>query len=159
MNRVFEFIKRYSKIIFSIYFAFVILVLVLKFPTGLVSGAIKNWMSGGAFVRTEPQLIPFKTIIFYVQQVHSLTDWFIKNLVCNIVMFIPYGFLTPLFMKQCKYMGVKVIVSAALASICIEIFQYVTAFGLCDIDDLILNVISAILGYWIYRLVCRFLDK
>lgn len=137
----------------------VILVLVLKFPTGLVTDTIKIWMEGGGVARMEPQLVPFKTIIFYVKRVHSFNDWFIKNLACNIIMFIPYGFLTPLFKKKCKYVGIKVGVSVALVSLGIEIFQYVTALGLFDIDDLMLNVISAILGYWLYKLVHMFLDK
>lgn len=128
----------------------VVIVLVLKFPTGLVSGAIKYWMDGGEFVRGEPQLVPFKTTILYIKHVHSLTDWFFKNLACNLIMFIPYGFLTPMFMKPYKHMGLKVMLTATLVSVGIEIFQYITALGLCDIDDVMLNVISAMIGYGIY---------
>lgn len=153
MNKVFELLRKYSKIIFTIYMGFVVLVLVFKYPTGLVSGAIKHWMNGGEFVRAKPQLIPFETIVDYVKQVHSLTDWFIKNLACNIIMFMPYGFLTPFFMKPCKYMWAKVVLTAALVSGGIEIFQFVTALGLCDIDDLILNVIGAVPGYLLYKLL------
>ena len=159
MNKMFEILKKYSKVLFGIYMVLVVIVLVLKFPTGLVSSAIKYWMAGGEFVRSEPQLVPFKTTIFYAKHVHSLTDWFFKNLSCNIVMFMPYGFLTPLFMKPYKYMGVKVTFTAALVSIGIEIFQFITAFGLCDIDDVILNVIGAVIGYALYKLILRIINK
>lgn len=159
MNKLIEFIKRYSKVLFAIYMAIVILVLVLKFPTGLVSNTIEVWLDGGDFSRKGPQLIPFYTIVDYVQKVHSFDDWFIKNLACNIIMFIPHGLLTPLFMKKWKYTVVKVGLSAALISVCIEIFQFVTALGLCDIDDVILNIIGALVGYAIYKLIYSCIRK
>ena len=95
MNRVFEWIKKYSKILFVFYMGTVIWVLVLKFPTGLVTGMFRKWMNGEDVVRMSPQWMPFKTIISYVRQVQSVKDWFFKNLACNIIMFVPYGFLTP----------------------------------------------------------------
>lgn len=159
MNRIFEFTKRYSKILFAVYMGLVILVLVLKFPTGLVSSNVKVWLDGGDVTRMSPQLKPFDTIVLYVKNVQAVTDWFFKNLACNIIMFIPYGLLTPLFMKKWKYMGIKVAVSAIVTSLSIEIFQYATAFGLCDIDDVILNVAGAILGYAIYKLIHKFVNK
>lgn len=159
MSKLFEFVKRYSKILFSIYMGFVVLVLVLKFPTGLVTSTVKSWMDGGDVVRMTPQLIPFKTITFYVQQVRAVYDWFFKNLSCNVIMFVPYGFLTPLFMKAYKYMWVKVLGTAMILSVFIEIFQYAMALGLCDIDDVILNVVGALLGYGIYKLVFVLLNK
>lgn len=159
MNKLFEFVKTHSKILFLIYMGFVVLVLVLKFPTGLVTSTVKVWMNGGDVVRMEPQLIPFKTVIYYVQQVRAVHDWFFKNLSCNIIMFIPYGFLTPLFMRECKHMVLKVLGSATILSILIEIVQYVGALGLCDIDDVILNVLGALLGYGIYKLFLRLSKK
>lgn len=159
MNRIFEFVRKYSKIFFAVYMGAVILVLVLKFPTGLVTRTVRVWLDGGDVTRMSPQLIPFDTIVFYVKSVQAVTDWFFKNLACNIIMFIPYGLLTPLFMRECKYMGGKVVATAALTSVLIEIFQYATAFGLCDIDDVILNVAGAMLGYAIYKLIYKLVSR
>ena len=153
MSKIIQFIKKYSGVLFALYMVLLVLVIVLKFPTGLVSGTIQSWKSGGEFHRMAPQLIPFQTIIEYVSQVHSLNDWFIKNLVCNIIMFMPYGFLFPFIMKGDKNIGVKVILSGCMVSVVIEIFQYVTALGQCDIDDVILNTVGVVLGYAIYRII------
>lgn len=86
--------------IFALYLGILFIVIVLKFPTGLVSNTIKGWMKGAEVARLTPQLIPFKTIIPYIQQARAITDWFVKNLACNIIMFMPYGFLYPFVMEK-----------------------------------------------------------
>lgn len=159
MNKIFGFIKRYSKILFVVYMMLVILVLVLKFPTGMVSGTVRQWLDGEEVVRITPKLIPFDTIIAYARNVQVVSDWFFKNLACNLVMFIPHGFLLPLFIKECKHPVVKVILYVAMISVCIEVFQYIAALGVCDIDDVILNVISAMFGYVIYHFVYSRFNK
>ena len=62
-------------------------------------------------------------------------------------------------MKKHKHMAIRVGVSAALVSVGIELFQFLTALGLCDIDDVILNVVGAMLGYCIYRLANIFFER
>ena len=47
--------------IFALYLGIMFIVIVLKFPTGLVSNTIKGWMKGAEVARLTPQLIPFKT--------------------------------------------------------------------------------------------------
>lgn len=157
MSKVSNIVKKCAVPLFVIYLGFLILVIVLKYPTGLVSNALKDWMNGGEIVRFSPQLIPFKTIIEYTKNVHSLTDWFIKNLAANVIMFFPYGFLLPMIGEAKS--GVKVIVSGTLLSLVIEIFQYITALGLCDVDDLILNATGVALGYGFYKLIEMFAKK
>lgn len=159
MKKIYDLIKKYSKILFLIYMAFLIVVIILKFPTGLVRETIKSWMNGGTFYRMAPQLVPFKTIIEYVGMVHSIHDWFFKNLACNVIMFMPYGFLLPFIIQWNKRTGIKVALSGCIVSVVIEIFQYVTALGQCDIDDVILNTVGVILGYGIYKIIDSFQTK
>ena len=120
---------------------------------------LDQWTSGETLVRLQPQFIPFRTIIEYIKQAQAITDWFVKNLACNIIMFMPYGFLYPFTGKIRKSLFRRTITAACLTSVGIEIFQYVSAFGCCDIDDVILNTFGAVLGFGIYTLVIKAVKK
>lgn len=145
--------------VFILYLGILFLVLVLKYPTGMVSSSIRAWKNGAEVVRLEPQLIPFGTIIPYIEQARAISDWFVKNLACNIVMFMPFGILYPALAKKQKNKCRRTIISACIISICIEIFQYISAFGHCDIDDVILNVSGTALGYAIYFILKKIIDR
>lgn len=159
MNKFFAILKKYSKILFTVYVVFLILVIVLKFPTGMVRNMVQGWFDGQEVVRMSPQMIPFKTIIEYAGNVHSLNDWFIKNLMANVIMFIPYGFLVPFFAQKDRKVLIKVVLTGCTLSIFIEVFQYVTALGQCDVDDVILNTLGVLLGGCIYQLIYLFVQK
>ena len=153
MKAIFEFIEKYSRVIFVIYLLILLLVLVLKFPQmNMFHGIVDSWKTGSKsrFV-TESQYIPFKTIIEYVKHVRSVNDWFFKNLACNILMFMPFGFLAPLFMKKNKIW--QILIYSIITSIMIEILQVLLAVGTGDIDDVILNAFGAMIGFGIYKLI------
>lgn len=144
--------------VFVLYLGILFLVIVLKYPTGLVSGSIREWRNGAEVIRLKPQLVPFGTIIPYIKQAHVISDWFVQNLACNIVMFVPYGILYPNIIhkeNKCR----RTILSACIVSVCVEIFQYVSAFGHCDIDDVILNVAGTALGLGVYVVIKKITDR
>ena len=145
-------VRRGAAILFVVYILILLLVIVFKYPTGMVSSSIERWKAGEEINRMEPQLVPFKTIVFYIKRVQAAYDWFFKNLACNIIMFMPYGFLIPFVRNINRLRGVKIIVTGCLLSILIEVLQYVTAFGQMDIDDVILNTLGVTLGYGIFLL-------
>ena len=91
-------------------------------------------------------LVPFKEMTRY--SIGSLG--FIKNTLGNIVLFIPYGFFCFYYTKE-KRISVGFIV-AILASFCIEFVQFLIGRAF-DIDDIILNVLGAIIGFLIYKLL------
>ncbi len=77
---------------------------------------------------------------------------FYGNFFGNIIMFIPLGiFLVWLYNKS---LG-KVALIGFLASVAIESIQYLNMFAgyyrYVDVDDVILNTLGAIIGYWIYK--------
>lgn len=153
MRAILKFIKKYSKVIFVVYILVLLLVLVLKFPQmNMFHGIVDGWKTGNKsrFV-TESQYIPFKTIIEYVKHVHSFDDWFFKNLACNILMFMPFGFLAPLFMKGNKVW--QILIYGIMASFLIEVLQVLLAVGTGDIDDIILNSFGTLIGFGIYKLI------
>ncbi len=81
---------------------------------------------------------------------------FFKNVVGNLLMFMPYGFFASYFTKMDnKYYAFSLI---AFASITIETTQL--AIGrVFDIDDIILNIVGGLIGYGIYRLLSKIGDS
>lgn len=154
-----EIVKNSLIVLFVVYILLLFLVLLFKYPTTMVSDTIARWRAGEEVVRMEPQLVPFETVVQYVKNVHSLNDWFIKNLACNLIMFIPYGFLIPAFWGNGHHRGLKIVISGCILSIVIEVLQYITAFGQMDIDDVILNTLGVVIGYELFQLIKYWLKK
>ena len=72
-------------------------------------------------------------------------------LLLNLTAFIPMGFFICLFTKgKSKYKHVYLIV---LIPIIIEVLQYIFATGALDINDIILNVISGVIGVTTYEII------
>lgn len=87
--------------------------------------------------------VPFKEIFRY-----SIgSDKFIKNVMGNIVLFIPYGFLASYFLDN-KKLGVITILTI-IATLTIETVQYYIG-RVFDIDDIILNLVGSIVGFLIF---------
>ena len=71
----------------------------------------------------------------------------------NILLFIPLGYLFPLVARSAAFwntVGFGCILSAF-----IELIQYLTRRGWCDVDDVFLNMIGTIIGYGFIRLWMR----
>ena len=98
------------------------------------------------------RLLPFVSTVFFVQ---NTTSWesIIINLLGNIIMFIPFGFLGWLNAKYFSFK--KLIVDFLSALIIVEALQYLTRLGVFDIDDLALNS----LGVWIGFQMRKFIDN
>ena len=97
-------------------------------------------------------LIPLKSI--NTQLRHITNSWGIRNLLGNIVPFIPFGYLIPVvFNKINNY--IRVFFAGLITVIGIELFQYVTKLGSLDIDDVILNMIAISIGYGLMKIFFR----
>ena len=74
---------------------------------------------------------------------------FIRQVVLNVIMTVPFGFLLPLTQKEPKIL--KTILLTFLLSFAIEILQpLINDFRRGDVTDLITNVTGGIIGYMIY---------
>lgn len=99
-------------------------------------------------------IVPFKTIkLFtngYINQVVSFKNFCI-NIIGNLCAFMPCGIFLPLMFKKLnKYHNFLFIM--IISVILIEILQFITLSGSCDIDDLILNVVGASIIYFICKI-------
>ena len=98
----------------------------------------------------EIKTVPFETINEYSTKVilWNKTEAF-KNIFGNIILFIPYGFLGILYPKL-KNIVLLLLVFFIVINI-IEFSQFYFKRGFADIDDIILNTLGVIFGYFIYR--------
>lgn len=87
-------------------------------------------------------------------QVEKVIWWALKNLLGNLLPFIPFGFLLPI-----AYPRIKAFLVGMFAVLFIEIFQYMTRLGSFDIDDIILNMVGVLSGYGTFGLVNHVLLK
>ena len=75
---------------------------------------------------------------------------FYVNLFGNILLFIPFSII---LLTTFKINKLKLILLwAALLSTSIEVTQYIFQVGFPDIDDVILNVTGAAIGFFFYKL-------
>ncbi|GLV63460.1 teicoplanin resistance protein VanZ [Bacillus mycoides] len=98
-------------------------------------------------------LVPLKSTIRYLNGfdlTHLLDpyniDIVLMNTLGNVIIFIPFGFLLPLLFKQINNvkMASKIFIKFILL---IESLQLLTFSGIFDIDDIILNMLGALIGY------------
>ena len=81
----------------------------------------------------------------------------IKQIIGNIVLFIPMGFFIPLIWKCKKYFR-KALLIGILCSLSIELLQYIISlllefnYKVTDVDDILLNTLGFIIGFFLYRL-------
>lgn len=74
----------------------------------------------------------------------------ICNILLNVILFVPVGYLTPLTFKQVGK-WYKMLAFGFGFTFCIEILQSLTHRGWFDVDDLVLNTFGAMLGWALYR--------
>lgn len=130
-KKEFCFYKEVMSLIFMIYILCMFQVVTFEDLTNLSSG--NNFM-------------PFKEITRY----DIGSRLFFKNVIGNIVMFIPFGMYVSYYIKaENKWQALFLIL---FASITIETTQL--AIGrVFDIDDIILNITGGFIGYLLYYIV------
>lgn len=96
--------------------------------------------------------IPFKEILRY-----NMTDrLFFKNVIGNMVLFMPYGLFCSFYLKNDKpYLTIFLTI---ITSFAIEVVQMIIG-RVFDIDDIILNVLGGLLGYLVYYYLKKFWEQ
>lgn len=87
---------------------------------------------------------PFKEIFRY--DINSAL--FIKNVIGNIFLFVPFGIFISHYIKNKTFLPILFL--SVLVSSSIEVTQSLIGRTL-DIDDVILNTVGGLLGYFIYK--------
>lgn len=74
---------------------------------------------------------------------------FFRNIIGNILMFIPFGFYTSYYLKLDKKRIIFYL--TMIVSIVIELIQLKIGRAF-DVDDIVLNLLGSFLGYFLYRI-------
>lgn len=88
-------------------------------------------------------IIPFKEIMRY----EFGSKMFIYNVLGNILIFVPFGYFISRYVKPKKIL--PIVVDALITSVTVETVQLKIGRSF-DIDDVILNIMGAIIGYFVY---------
>ena len=104
----------------------------------------------------DPNYIPFKTILPYLLGDNGFLIGAL-NIGGNIAFLIPIGFLLPFVFAQVDWK--KSLVVAVLSGMSIELTQVLLHIGIFDIDDVILNGLGVMLGYWMYVLFQKIMSS
>ena len=90
--------------------------------------------------------VPFREIMRY----NITSKLFIKNVLGNMIMFMPFGLFASLYLKV-KKINLPLMLTI-IASVSIETVQLVIG-RVFDVDDIILNLLGGIFGYVIYKIL------
>lgn len=145
------------RIILSVFFVYLLVVgSITLFPLPYQKNFIDASISNGA--GQSNNFIPFKTILPIITQNSLLSNIFLTNIVGNILLFAPFGFLCPLIFRKLN-MATKVIWIGFAASLLVESSQLIISsiigftYRSFDVDDLIVNTLGVIVGYVILRVL------
>ena len=95
-------------------------------------------------------LVPFWTI--RSQLAFGLERSEARQLIGNMALFVPFGFLLPAAVRTCRRLWVTLVVAAGLSAL-IESLQAILPEHATDVDDVILNTTGAVLGYLAFRVI------
>jgi len=97
-------------------------------------------------------LVPFKSILPYLLGERGFMIACI-NIIGNIVLLVPIGFLVPFVYRNMTWK--KSIILAVAAGLTIEGMQALLHVGIFDIDDIILNGLGVMVGYWVFTMLAK----
>jgi glycopeptide antibiotics resistance protein len=92
----------------------------------------------------DDNLVPFHTLAIYWRNLGS--EFWMRNLFGNLALLLPLGLLGPIALPALRRWW-RIALVALLYSVAIEVIQLAVPDRSADIDDVIVNVAGAMLGY------------
>lgn len=136
-------IRWFSRLFFIIYMALLVYFLLLSDGFGRIEG----------YSQYRYNLVPFQEIIRFVKY-REYIDFtsVVINLLGNVVAFMPFGALIRWVLDR-KTRWYQAVGYTFLFSLCVELLQLVARVGVFDVDDLLLNTLGGLLGFFVYYLL------
>ncbi|MCR4648737.1 MAG: VanZ family protein [Lachnospiraceae bacterium] len=105
------------------------------------------------YARRYTNLVPFKTISLYIKWIldenRNNNTVPIVNLTGNLILLFPLGFIFPELFSKLKNFFLYILACTGLLAV-IEFVQLLTRRGSFDIDDFILNILGAVIGFVLF---------
>lgn len=136
-------IRWISRCFFIVYMALLVYFLLLSDGFGRIEG----------YSQYRYNLVPFQEIIRFVKY-RDYIDFMsvVINLLGNVVAFMPFGALIRWVLDR-KIRWFQAVGYTFLFSLCVELLQLVARVGVFDVDDLLLNTLGGLLGFFVYYLL------
>ena len=80
------------------------------------------------------------------------------NVYGNVLLFVPFGAILPVLHRNFRSFPVTFAYGFVL-SVTVELIQYASCRGSCDIDDVLLNTLGCTAGYVIFSLIKHFVMR
>jgi glycopeptide antibiotics resistance protein len=93
---------------------------------------------------------PFATVRIYLDNLDSA--FWISQAIGNLLLLLPVGLFGPIALPWLNRWW-RVVMAALVISVCIETAQLWIPERSADVDDVLVNVVGALLGYWILLLI------
>jgi glycopeptide antibiotics resistance protein len=131
-------------------------------PTRLIAGILlAAWLAVGLAMTLQPvqplpgwvvedNFVPFVTIAIYLA--NSASPFWVGQAVGNVLLLLPLGLLGPIALPAMSG-WLRVLLVALAVSLAIEAAQLWIPNRSADVDDVLLNVIGALIGYAIYTVL------
>lgn len=88
---------------------------------------------------------------------NGMKGYFFLNVVMNVVAFMPFGFILPIISPGNRKF-LRIFLRGFLLTLVIETMQLFLKVGCFDLDDMLLNTIGAVLGYFLFW-ICKCIGK
>ena len=151
--------KKYMRILFLLYLLMKIRFILIKYPIVQLSDIALTWSRDVIWEGLyKANFEFFRTIKLYTKYWSYKEINSFANLIGNILAFIPLSYMLPRVYKPAKKFMICMFLSF-LVVLGIELFQLLTAFGVFDVDDIILNMSGALIGYLCYLLMRTIFNK
>lgn len=113
-----------------------------------------TWMQ---YMSAHTNFVPFSTISFYLSSFTSgmmNNSIIVRNLLGNLLPFFPMGILLPMvFWRMKRFFWF--LLTQFFVIVAFEAIQLFTTTGSFDVDDVLLNLVGAMIGWLIWRGICR----
>lgn len=142
-------------VIFVLYLLLILYFTLFDYTFGRNIFNIFNWSitNFSEYAESSLNVVPFGTVKLMINGLISgniTIKYFTINILGNFFLLSPLGYFLPkLYSNVNKFW--KFLLTTAGISLLIEILQLIFFTGSCDIDDFILNVLGAVVFYWIFN--------
>lgn len=151
--------KKHVRTLFFLYLLILLKVIVFKYPLQQMQEIAASWQKDVFWEGLQgANFTLFKTIKMYIRHWDNRGLNSFGNLVGNVVAFIPLGYLLPRVQKAFENIFLC-IGAGALIIVGIELFQLLSAFGVFDVDDILLNCVGVFIGYLFFCVMKLFMYK
>ncbi len=153
--------KRFIWILWVIFGLYIIIFLYATL-FGNRSGADFSDMTIGEYIARSVNLVPFKTISLYIKWIFDGNRYNnyipLTNLGVNLILLFPMGFFLPNLFDRLRnfiaYLSTNILLLAL-----VETIQLITRRGSFDVDDFILNILGAIIGFLVWLLTVKIISS